>query len=288
MYRARSVAVILALASLLAAAAYFVTNSSGPRNGPNRESMGNPQGSGASRNPSASASPGASRSQGRSLSPGSILNLTDWKLQLPVKAAQTGQVEEVKWPALRTYSSCYFQPNRAGNSVVFRATAGGATTPGTQFARTELRQMTDDGTGQAKWSTTGRTWIMTIREAITHLPPARPAIVAGQIHGLGTRYVALIRLDGNLLSVKTETGAGGTLDTNYQLGTIVTIKLVASRDVIYIYYNNALKDELHEQCIGCYFKAGAYLQSNTKWDVPDAYGEVVIYGLAASTEPISS
>jgi Alginate lyase len=219
---------------------------------------------------------------GPARSPGTVLNLSEWKLQLPVEANVPGQVEEVKWPTLSSYSSWYFQVNDAGNGVIFRATVGGATTPGTQFARTELRQMTDDGTRQAAWSSVGSTWSMTIREAITHLPPVHPAIAAGQIHGIGTHYVALVRLDGHRLWVKTEAGSAGTLDEDYRLGTIVTIKFVASGDVIRIYYNDALRIELHEQCIGCYFKAGAYLQSNTTWDAPNAYGEVIIYDLAVS------
>jgi alginate lyase len=215
-------------------------------------------------------------------SPGAVLDLSDWKLQLPVEAGQSGQIQEVKWPALRSYSSWYFQVNAAGDGVVFRATAGGMTTAGAMFARSELRQMIDGGTRQAAWSSAGSTWSMTIREAITHLPPGRPAIVAGQIHGIGTHYVALARLDDHRLWVKTEAGSEGTLDVNYKLGTVFTVRFVASGDLISIYYNDVLKVELHEQCTGCYFKAGAYLQSNTKWDAPDAYGEVVIYGLTVS------
>ena len=230
-------------------------------------------------------SPGSSRSfspsSGPSPSPGTVLDLADWKLQIPVASSLPGQVEEVTWPALRTYSSWFFQVS--GSGVVLRATAGGARTPGTVFARTELRQMIDGGTKQAAWSSADSTWSMTIREAITHLPPVHPAIVAGQIHGAGTHYVALLRLDGGLLWVKTETGSAGTLDANYRLGTIFTVKFVASGDVIRIYYNGALKAELHEQCTGCYFKAGAYLQSNTKWDAPSSYGEVVIYDLTVSS-----
>src|SRR5215831_12145252 len=56
-------------------------------------------------------------------SPGMVLNLSDWKLQLPVEAGQSGQIEEVTWPALRSYSNWYFHVNAAGDGVVFRATA---------------------------------------------------------------------------------------------------------------------------------------------------------------------
>lgn len=277
MFRTRPVILILALASLIAGAVYLISDPPGVH--PETK-----QGSMDSHEPVRQSS-GTFPSPGTSLSPGTVLNLNDWKLQLPVKADRPGQVEEVTWPALRTYSSWYFQLNGAGNGVVFRATAGGATTPGTTFARSELRQMTGDGSRQAAWASLGSTWSMTIREAITHLPPVHPAIVAGQIHGIGTHYVALVRLDGHRLSVKTDKGAGATLDENYQLGTIVTIRLVASSDIIRIYYDNALKAELHEQCIGCYFKAGVYLQSNTRWDAPGAYGEVIIYDLQVSNIP---
>lgn len=273
----RSAILVLALASLIAGAVYLITDPPGthPETRPGLMES----------HEDAPRVSGTFPSLGTSLNPARVLNLNDWKLQLPVGASRPGQVEEVTWPALRTYSSWYFHANDTGNGVVFRATAGGATTPGTVFARSELRQMTDDGTRQAAWASAGSTWSMTIREAITHLPPVHPAIVAGQIHGMGTHFVALVRLDGNRLSVKTEKGTAATLDENYRLGTIVTIRLVASRDAIRIYYNNALKAELHEQCTGCYFKAGAYLQSNTSWDAPGAYGEVVIYGLEVSHNP---
>jgi Alginate lyase len=219
---------------------------------------------------------------GSAPSPGMVLNLTDWKLQLPVEAGRSGQIEEVKWPALRSYSSWYFQVNAARDGVVFRATAGGKTTPGAKFARSELRQMMNGGTRQAAWSSAGSIWSMTIREAITQLPPGRPAIVAGQIHGIGSHYIALVRLDDHRLWVKTEAGSEGSLDVDYKLGTVFTVRFVASGDLISIYYDDVLKVELHEQCTGCYFKAGAYLQSNTNWDAPDAYGEVIIYDLTVS------
>jgi Alginate lyase len=273
------VIVFLGLAVLVAGGVYLISDPGGVHAAPNHVPVRDNNSSPSSGSPLSS---GPSASSGPSPNPAAVLNLTDWKLQIPVASSLPGQVEEVNWPALRTYSSWYFQVNQAGDGVVFRAAAGGATTPGTVFARTELRQMTDGGRNQAAWSSANSTWRMTIREAITHLPPVHPAIVAGQIHGMGTHFVALVRLDGHLLWVKTEAGSGGSLDENYQIGTIFTLEFVASGDVIRIYYNGALKVELHEQCIGCYFKAGAYLQSNTNWDAPNAYGEVVIYGLTVS------
>jgi hypothetical protein len=37
---------------------------------------------------------------------------------------------------------------------------------------------------------------------------------------------------------------------------------------------------LNDTCEGCYFKAGAYLQSNEQWDSATAYAQVTIYNIA--------
>lgn len=211
--------------------------------------------------------------------PSRALNLSNWKLEIPVASGGSDQPEEVTWPALGAYHSQFFHANRAGNAVVFWANVGGAIIPGSMFARTELRELADDGARQASWSNVGLTNTMTIREAITHLPTVRPAIVAGQIHDADT-YLALIRLDGTRLWVKVNNKSAGTLDPDYRLGTIFTVRLAATDDRILVYYNGVLKVDFPQVCRGCYFKAGAYLQSNISYgDNPDAYGEVVIYSL---------
>lgn len=214
--------------------------------------------------------------------PAKVLNLTDWKLSLPVESARTREPEEVKQPALRQYASWYFSVNAARTGVVFRARVGGAPIVSGGFARTELREMTDGGRQKATWSGVGLVNTMTIRESIDHLPPVHPSIVAGQIHGAGDHYVALVRLDDHHLYVKTEAGTAGTLDDNYRLGTIFTIQLVSGGGTIRVYYNGSLKVVIQDDCSGCYFKAGAYLQSNAKWDGPDAYGQVTIYDLTVT------
>lgn len=94
---------------------------------------------------------------------------------------------------------------------------------------------------------------MTITQAITALPPERPSIVAGQIHG-GDEYVLLVRLDGERLYVKADEENAGDLDTDYRLGTPFTVTVdVEDPD--------------------CYFKAGAYLQTSPdRGDEKDAGG----------------
>lgn len=211
--------------------------------------------------------------------PSDVLNLSNWKLTLPVDNQQDGEPDEVKQPQLGSYSSEHFRLNDAGNGVVFRANAGGITTEGSEFARSELREMTNDGTERAAWGSESSTHSMTIRQSIDRVPPARPSIVAGQIHG-GDEYLVLIRLDGQRLYVKADDENQGDLDTSYQLGETFTLRLEASNGHIRVYYNDKLKVELERTCQECYFKAGAYLQTNVEWgETPQTFGEVTIYDL---------
>ena len=106
----------------------------------------------------ASGSPGG----GSTVPPGSgsvlparILNLTNWKLTLPVDAdGQTDErAAEVRQPALNSYQHpTWFLANAAGTGVVFRAHANGAkTSTNTKYARSELREMTSSYSN-ASWS----------------------------------------------------------------------------------------------------------------------------------------
>ena len=211
--------------------------------------------------------------------PSNVLDLSNWKLTLPIDSQQDGEPDEIKQPQLGTYSSAYFRLNPAGDGVTFRAVAGGIATEGAEFARSELREMANNGTERAAWDSESSTHSMTIRQSIDHLPPARPSIVAGQIHG-GDEYLMLVRLDGQRLYVKADDKNQGDLDTSYQLGEVFTLTLEASNGRIRVYYNNELKVELERTCRECYFKAGAYLQTNVEWgEPPNTFGEVTIHDL---------
>jgi hypothetical protein len=210
--------------------------------------------------------------------PAQILNLTDWKITLPIADGDQNRPVEIFQPELASYQSQYFRVGDDNASVVFNALVGGVPQPGSKYARTELREMTHGGTAEAAWSSDKGSHSMTVREAITHLPSERPSIVAGQIHD-NDDYIVLIRLDGNRLYAKADDQNIGDLDTNYVPGTVFTLRLVAEDGRIKVYYNDELKAE-HEKACTCYFKTGAYLQTNTgSGDQSDDYGEVRIYDL---------
>ena len=122
---------------------------------------------------------------------------------------------------------------------------------------------------------------MTIRQSIDRVPESRPSLAAGQIHAT-TEFEAMIRLDGNVLSVKTDDETQlVVLDQYYELGSVFTVSFTAAEGQISISYNGEKKAEYIKHCKTCYFKAGVYLQTNpSHGEDDDAYGEVTVYDLA--------
>lgn len=213
--------------------------------------------------------------------PSQVLDLTNWKLTLPVDTPHAGVPDEIKQPELASFVlHPYFW--RSGGGVVFRAHAGGATTANSGYPRSELREMTAGGSQNASWSNTAGSHSMTIRQAITHVPDVKPHVVAGQIHD-GSDDVVMIRLEGTRLFVEGSSNDLGELDPNYALGTPFTVQVIAQDGHIYVHYNGVPKVTYARAGSGFYFKAGCYTQSNpSRGDAPGAYGEVIVYGLHVS------
>ena len=217
--------------------------------------------------------------------PAEILNLANWKQTLPIGKSKSPA--EIKQPMLTTYAmnSC-FNVDSQGDGVVFRAPVNGVTTSGSGYPRSELREMTNGGKALASWSTTSGTNTMTIDEAITAVPKDKKHVVAGQIHNANDDVI-VIRLEYPKLFVDINGQGGPTLDANYTLGKRFTVKFVAENGQIKVYYNGGTSPAytMNKKISGCYFKAGAYTQSNCTKEKDcssDNYGEVVIYNLTVS------
>jgi len=215
--------------------------------------------------------------------PSDLLGLLYFELTLPIANPATGYAMIVKQPDLAKFSSNdYFFTLPNSNGVVFRAPVGGATTSGSQYPRTELREMANAGSQEASWSTNSGTHVMKLRESVDHLPVAKPQLVFAQIHGAKDDLIEL--------EISNESGKnrlyvdhngiryGSDLDSNYVLGVQFEVEISANNGYVDVAYNGvqhvhqALSDD------GDYFKAGCYTQSNpSKGDLPNAYGQVTIY-----------
>jgi hypothetical protein len=220
--------------------------------------------------------------------PAEVLDLTNWKLTLPIGSREApGEPLEIFQPELATYTiDPHFMLDRAGTGVLFQAHAGGVTTSNSGYPRSELREMARGGSENAAWSTTEGVHTMTITQAITHLPEVKPHVVAGQIHDADDDVV-MIRLEDTHLFVEGGGDELGTLEPDYALGTPFTVRLVASGGTIEVFYEDMTEPSVSvsREAEGCYFKAGAYTQSNLEQgDEADAYGEVVITDLVVTHE----
>lgn len=204
--------------------------------------------------------------------PADVLNLTNYKITLPIGPKK--DATEVKQPALKTYEHPqYFYVACPGPQVVFRAPANGSTTSGSSNPRSELREMKNGGSDEAAWNSGSGTHTMEATLAFTHLPDGKPHVVGLQIHDADDDLTVL-RLEGKKLMVTYRNNDEfDIIDTNYQIGTYLKVKIVANSSGIKWYFDGTLKATVPGKYSGCYFKAGCYTQAN-----PDnggsGYGEV--------------
>ena len=98
----------------------------------------------------------------------------------------------------------------------------------------------------------------------------------------------MIRLEGSHLFVEGNGDELGDLDPDYALGTEFTVRIAVENGTIDIYYDDLATPAVSVQrdADGCYFKAGAYTQSNLEYDAADAYGAVAIVGCDRNQLPL--
>lgn len=218
--------------------------------------------------------------------PGQLIDLTNWKITLPIGSSSP---TEIKQPQLATYSiDPWFKVKPDCSGVLFRAhTSSPVTTSNSNYPRSELREMTNNGVDLAAWPTTSGTHTMFIDQAILSVPKGKRHLVAGQIHDSSSDLI-VIRLEYPKLFVDIGGTEGPTLDPAYTLGKRFTAKFEASGGKVNIYYNGGTTPAytLTSSSSKNYFKAGAYPQSNCTRETEygstcadDNYGEVVIYKL---------
>lgn len=218
--------------------------------------------------------------------PADILDLTSWKVQLPIGGDE--DPDEVTQPELGTYQvDPWFMSGENCEGVQFRSAVNGVTTGGSNYPRSELREMTDDGSDETAWSADSGTHTMVIDQAITDVPNDKPEVVAGQIHG-GDDDVSVFRLEGSNLYITDDNTSDHHLITDdYELGTRFEAKFVVSDGEIEAYYNGELETTLDAEFEEGYFKAGAYTQANCERSSPcseDNFGQVMIYDIEISHE----
>lgn len=213
--------------------------------------------------------------------PSQILSLTNWKLTLPTGSSNSPT--EIEQPSLSTFKvDPWFVIAPGKGAVVFRAPVNGSSTSGSDYPRSELREMTNAKT-KASWSSDDGVHTMFLEQAITAVPSTKRDVVAGQIHDKD-KDIVVIRLDYPNLHIRVDGENVHTLDSSYTLGKKFSIKFEVKDNKTTVYYNGSTTPvfTLDKKYSNAYFKAGVYTQSNCEKEKIQSlcnannYGEVFL------------
>lgn len=241
--------------------------------------------------------------------PADILNLSNWKITLPIQQEnfsfrdekKSPEPLEIKQPELTAYKlDPWFTVTPDKKGVVFRAAVNALSTGNSDYPRSELREMTANGEKEIFWPSTSGTHTLFLDQAITAVPKNKSEVVAGQIHG-DDNDIMVIRLDNPKLYLARGKSNLASLDENYTLGKRFTIKFVIQNGQVMVYYNDSSAPvyTLEKKVKMAYFKVGIYPQSNCETEKEEGdegeedelcndnnYGEVVVYQLNITHEGI--
>lgn len=216
------------------------------------------------------------------LVPNDIIDMTPWHLTLPIKRENRKDAKIIYNPKLKSFQNdtCFYV-SPTHNSILFTANCGGATTRGSHYPRSELREMAGDK--RALWTSSGYHELTTVL-SINETPKIKRDVVALQIHdGDSDVMQVLVKKDRLYVrgSIDSKAHDYGTLEDNYELGTKFSCKIICCSNLVKVYYNDMSSPKLTFKYHGDdenYFKVGAYVQSNvSKGDAPDTVGSVEVF-----------
>ena len=231
-----------------------------------------------------------------SVEPSSILDLSHWKLTLPVDAhhGTSGEAAEISPHDLAAgYMSGYFCTDPSGG-VRFWAPIDGATTDGSGYPRSELRYMRDPHDDNANWTPADSAAELSATLTVSRVPSATRKVVVGQVHGFQTNAYIKLRY---LYDTSSHTGSLAVLvnedpssdSTNLgsigglPLGQPFSYSIAVRQRVFTIRVNGDVLASfhvhhgwLHEPM---YFKAGSYDQASGSSSTDG--GRVTFYQLDA-------
>lgn len=193
----------------------------------------------------------------------------------------------------------YWYNNSGGTAVVcYVDMAGGTTSSGTHYARTELRELKSDGSSHAAWTASTSSSVvheMSYTFKITHLQPNKPWVTIGQIHDSSSDALS-IKIKGSSTSALSivatlyDVDQSTPLLSSYNIGDTVSMRINITGGVLKIYVNGTLK--LTSSALSgkssLYFKCGVYPQSHDDWggfESPTEYCQAELSGLAVSHSP---
>lgn len=202
-------------------------------------------------------------------------DFSNWKLTLPTNSEgrYEGHPVEVSSAELASgFTDPHFQFDASG-SIVFWCPVNGAATEGTEFPRSELREMLDPNASSINWTCKG-THMLKAQCRVLQVP-SNPKVIIGQIHSYSGKARPLVKLQyfkGRIEAlVKSSPTKGKDVKLTWPdvgLKTDIEYEIKVQDDVLSLTVNGATQTQnlkendpnWLEQTF--YFKAGVYPQDN--------------------------
>jgi len=197
--------------------------------------------------------------------PGSKFDLSKWNLQLPINQVQTIPPDQ-----LDTYASKWFFLD-ANGKMVFTTITSGDHTSGSQFARSELREIFSSSDPNWSLSSKNGQHVLEATAQVTSCPTSNKVTTLGQIHTVDADIPIIVELQWKNGKVSVMYSQKDSSDHKYQ--TFVFDDEVGSNLFHYkiLVNNNKLTMTVNGQSkttdisgwsgVKQYFKAGNYVQS---------------------------
>lgn len=229
------------------------------------------------------------------LPPGSNFNLNNWYIQFPTSngdlTCSAGNVDSATTTQLIDgYTNAPYFYTGTDGSMVFWAPINGATTSGTTFPRSELRELIATNSTDVNWIPYG-THILNAQVKVLQVPPSTEEVIIGQIHaesGDALPTVKIIydsgKVHGTVKTNSTDDGSdydfpsvssGLSNSITYEIELVnglVTVTINGVTNSYNIFHSDPTYTNETQ-----YFKAGDYCQANSCTNPGNAEGAMVAF-----------
>jgi hypothetical protein len=229
------------------------------------------------------------------LPPSGNFDLSHWKLTLPVDSngANIGTAAEVQVAQMVAgYTNASYFYTASDGAMLFWCPVDGATTSGSTYPRSELREMLSPGSTSVNWMGYG-THLLTAQCKLTQIPSSKKVII-GQIHSFTGNAYPLLKLQYNNGNIEAlfKFSPNSHVDTKYTVATGIALSNSINYQIKMV--NGLLTATVNGNTQGTnifltdpawtnqtfYFKAGNYCQDNVG-AIPEG-ASVSFYELTAS------
>ncbi len=238
------------------------------------------------------------------LPPGSNFNLNHWYIQFPTSGGSLtcsgGSVDSATTTQLiNGYTNAPYFYTGSDGAMVFWAPINGATTSGSSYPRSELRELLNTNDTSVDWTPYG-THILDAQVKVLQVPTSTKKVIIGQIHGYSGAALPTVKVEfGNntvYATVKTNSNDDGSdfvfPSVSSALSNSITYEIKLVNGLVSIVINNKtnsmniFQTDPNYTNETQYFKAGDYCQADSCSNPANADGaRVAFYALTRTQAP---